>query len=174
MNFINSKQLQTCSYTASVICLFSIIGLVNSEINHRTSNQIVQETHGNFDEAIKKDCSKSYNVTCLKLDIVSFVDKISEEKYLGVLPGVLVVKENISSESSPSDVVANLARSFPNDMDKRLDAYLLHKIGTYLNTHSISIKLFDEKTFEAARNLNNDLSGHFGLFGNSNTESGKY
>lgn len=74
---------------------------------------------------------------------------------LGILPGVSVVKQNSSSVHVPaSDVVANLARDFPNDVDKRMDAYLMHKIGTYLNSHAISIRLFDPRTFEAARSFN--------------------
>ncbi|XP_014221823.1 uncharacterized protein LOC106649068 [Trichogramma pretiosum] len=101
----------------------------------------------------KKDCVKTYTSTCLKLDIVSFVDRLSEQENLGILPGVSVIKQNSSSSDAP-DVVANLARDFPKDVDKRMDAYLMHKIGTYLNNHAISIKLFDPRTFEATKKFN--------------------
>ncbi|KAL7296228.1 hypothetical protein TKK_0010764 [Trichogramma kaykai] len=104
----------------------------------------------------KKDCVKTYTSTCLKLDIVSFVDRLSEQENLGILPGVSVIKQNSSGAASNDapDVVANLARDFPKDVDKRMDAYLMHKIGTYLNNHAISIKLFDPRTFEATKKFN--------------------
>lgn len=67
-----------------------------------------------------------------------------------------MIKQNSTSASAnaSTDVVANLARDFPNDVDKRMDAYLIHKIGTYLNNHAISIKLFDPRTFEATKKFN--------------------
>ncbi|OXU30503.1 hypothetical protein TSAR_011540 [Trichomalopsis sarcophagae] len=85
--------------------------------------------------------------------------------FSGILPGVSVVKQNSSVTVPTSDVVANLARDFPNDVDKRMDAYLMHKIGTYLNSHAISIKLFDPRTFEAARSFNEAALEQLGFAG---------
>lgn len=151
-----------------MICL--IIQFVSGEIDHHTTSQVTQESpDNNFDKTIKKDCDKSYTLTCLKLDIVTFVDKLSSENNFRIIPGISVVKENSTSVPTTSDIVNNLSRSFPNDADKRLDGYVLHKIGDYLSSHSISIKLFDQKTFEAARNFNEE----FGISGNSNTETGE-
>lgn len=103
---------------------------------------------------------------------MSFLDKLSEKEDIGILPGVSVIKENGSTDVPASEVVANLARDFPNDVEKRLDAYLIHKVGSYLNSHSIAIKLFDPKTFEAARSFNEDTLAQFGLGGGSNVETG--
>jgi hypothetical protein len=93
---------------------------------------------------------------------------------LGILPGVSVVKQNSSVTIPASDVVANIARDFPNDVDKRMDAYLMHKIGTYLNSHAISIKLFDPRTFEATRSFNEAALEQLGLGEqqNNNVETG--
>lgn len=74
-----------------------------------------------------------------------------------------MIKQNVTSSESTNDVVANLARDFPNDADKRMDAYLMHKIGSYLSNHAISIKLFDPKTFDAARNFNVAALGQLGV-----------
>lgn len=49
-------------------------------------------------------------------------------------------------------MVANLARDFPNDVDKRLDAYLIQKVGNYLSNHAVSVKLFDPKSFSGDSN----------------------
>ncbi|XP_011505146.1 PREDICTED: uncharacterized protein LOC105367969 [Ceratosolen solmsi marchali] len=143
------------------------VGHVRTEISQRTNYQsIEQNTSGSSFASIenwKKDCSKVYSSTCLKLDVVSFVDRLSEQDDLGILPGVSVVKQNSSVTIPVSDVVANLARDFPNDVDKRMDAYLMHRIGTYLNSHAISIKLFDPRTFEATRTFNEAALEQLGL-----------
>lgn len=70
-------------------------------------------------------------------------------------------------------MMANLARDFPHDADKRLDAYLIHKVGSYLNNHAISIKLFDPRTFEAARSFNDETLNRLGLIGDKNFEAGE-
>ncbi|XP_032663337.1 uncharacterized protein LOC116840582 [Odontomachus brunneus] len=145
----------------------------SAEIERRTSRQMVEEAPENLAPNLNKDCGKSYSATCLKLDVVSFLDKLSEQEDIGILPGVSVIKENGSADVPTSEVVANLARDFPNDVEKRLDAYLVHKVGSYLNSHSISIKLFDPKTFEAARSFNEETLAQLGLGGNQNVETGR-
>lgn len=70
-------------------------------------------------------------------------------------------------------MMANLARDFPHDSDKRLDAYLIHKVGSYLNSHAISIKLFDPRTFEAARSFNDEALNRLGLSSDKNIEAGE-
>ncbi|XP_066582265.1 uncharacterized protein [Prorops nasuta] len=167
-NFVSSNRGR-CLLMLSLVLA---IGCTNAEIG-RTSRQMVEDTPEKIAPTFNKDCNKSYSSTCLKLDVVSFLDKLSEQDNIGILPGVSVVKENGSANVPAKDVVANLARDFPNDVDKRLDAYLIHRIGAYLSSHSISIKLFDAKTFEAARNFNEDTLVKFGLSDNETTETGR-
>ncbi|XP_012228113.1 uncharacterized protein Osi16 [Linepithema humile] len=162
-------QLSRCHLLLLVLVLS---GCASAEIERRASRQIVEETPENLASNLNKDCGKSYSATCLKLDVVSFLDKLSEQQDIGILPGVSVVKENSSTDVPTSEVVANLARDFP-DVEKRLDAYLVHKVGSYLNSHSISIKLFDPKTFEAARSFNEDALAQLGLGGSQNVETGR-
>lgn len=133
---------------------------------------MVEDAPENLAPNLNKDCGKSYSATCLKLDVMSFLDKLSEQENIGILPGVSVIKENGSTDVPASEVVANLARDFPNDVEKRLDAYLIHKVGSYLNSHSISIKLFDPKTYEATRSFNEETLAQLGLGGNQNVETG--
>ena len=158
------------------VVIFGCLLLISScrcEIDHGNSRQSIEEIKERVSTSMSKDCERSYSATCLKLDVVSFLDKLSENKDLPILPGVSVVKDNASADVPASEVVANLARDFPNDVDKRLDAYVVHKVGSYLNSHAISIKLFDPKTFEAARSFNEETLSHLGFFGNSIAESGK-
>ncbi|XP_057340900.1 uncharacterized protein LOC130677973 [Microplitis mediator] len=165
-----------------LVGIYLVIGIFGhgyGEINPKSWKQSVEDANlkGDYKEnketAMNRDCIKSYSMTCLKLDVVSFVDKISEQQNLGLFPGISVIKENNTANVPASELVANLARDFPNDVEKRLDAFLVHKIGTYLNSHSISIKLFDAKTLEDARNLNQEVKS-FGIFGtDSETDTGR-
>jgi hypothetical protein len=61
--------------------------------------------------------------------------------------------ESSTSRKFPVDLVASLARDYPNDVDSRLDAFLVRRVGQYLSSHSITVKLFDEESFEKARQL---------------------
>ena len=103
-------------------------------------------------KTLSRDCSSSYTSTCLKLDIVSWVDKLNEQEDYNVLPGVSLVREDgNSSRPNTADIVAELARDFPNDPDARLDAFLMKKVTGYLNTHSIKLNLFETGSEESAR-----------------------
>ncbi|XP_074100562.1 DUF1676 domain-containing protein Osi16 [Cotesia typhae] len=158
------------------VMLIITVDYVCGEIEPRNPHQLITDAPNNAkienfkdkETLINKDCVKSYSLTCLKLDVVSFVDKLSETQSLGLFPGISVVKENNSDSMSTSEVIANLARDFPNDIEKRLDVFLMHKIGMYLNNHAISIKLFDAKTLEAARSFNKEIAD----FG-TDSESGR-
>lgn len=93
-------------------------------------------------DKLSRDCGNSYSMTCLKLDIVSFVDKLNEEEQFSVFPGISLVKEN-STQANTADMVSELAREFPTDAEARLDAFLFKKIGGYLNSHSIRLNLWN-------------------------------
>jgi hypothetical protein len=103
---------------------------------------------------------------------VSLVDRLSETDKYQLLPGVTVVRDNSSAENGsdedestgrkfPADLVASLARDYPNDVDSRLDAFLIRRVGQYLNSHSITVKLFDEESFARARQLEMQATGQF-------------
>lgn len=100
---------------------------------------------------LNKDCENNYSATCLKLDVVSLVDRLSEKDHLTVAPGISVERENGTARASTADLVAELAREFPNDAEARLDAFLMKKITNYLNSHSIRFKLFDNQQVVSAR-----------------------
>ncbi|XP_043790610.1 uncharacterized protein LOC122713866 [Apis laboriosa] len=163
MKGVAVKRSHQQALLAAVLLPVLLVGPAVGEIERRTSKQMVEESAESL--GLSKDCGKSYSATCLKLDVVSFLDRLSEQEDISILPGVSVIKENGTANVPASEVVANLARDFPNDVEKRLDAYLVHKVGSYLNSHSISIKLFDPRTFEAARNFNEETLAQLGLGG---------
>ncbi|CAH1111158.1 unnamed protein product [Psylliodes chrysocephalus] len=104
-----------------------------------------------YKKSLSRDCATTYTTTCLKLDIVSWVDKLNEEDDYSVIPGVSVIKEDNGDKSNTADMVAELARDFPNDPDARLDAFLMKKVSSYLNSHSLRLDLLNKDTVESAR-----------------------
>lgn len=98
-----------------------------------------------------RDCDVGYSVKCLKLDIVSYIEKMSNKEEFNVLPGVSVIREANSNENKTSEIVSELARSFPNDADKRLDGFVFAKITNFMKSHTLRLKLLDTQSIEEAR-----------------------
>ncbi|XP_060529421.1 serine, glycine and glutamine-rich protein-like [Cylas formicarius] len=111
----------------------------------------VKGDRGEFKRSFSKNCDTSYTVTCFKLDIVSWVDKLNENDDYAVLPGVSIVRENSTDGSNTADIVADLARDFPNDPDARLDVFLMKKVTGFMNSHSIKLKLWNNNEGIGAR-----------------------
>lgn len=125
--------------TICVLSFFLLGFVLGAEIPTKDSDR------SDFKRSFEKECATSYSATCLKLDIVQWVDKLSDSGEFSVLPGVSVVKDG-SVQEKTNEVVAELAREFPNDPDARLDAYLMKKVTGYLGSHSLKLNLFDSKT----------------------------
>lgn len=131
---------------SKIIFIFALLcfSTCRSQEEIKTNSQVKSESNG-------RDCANSYTTTCLKLDLVSWVDKLNEEENYSVLPGVSVIRENATARLNTADIVAELAREFPNDLDARLDAFLFKKVTSYLNSHSIQFNLLNRDATESAR-----------------------
>jgi len=108
-----------------------------------------------YKRSFAKDCATSYSTTCLKMDVIQWIDKLNDNDDMSVIPGVSVIRENSAAgagaRANTADIVAELARDFPNDADSRLDGYLIKKVTDYLNSHSIKLNLFDANSAVSAR-----------------------
>lgn len=139
------------NYKHLVLFVFTI-ALIFGYASSDDQQQPSKGERGDFKKALNKDCASTYSSTCLKLDIVNWVEKLNEQDNFNLLPGVSLVREaNASAKASTADIVAELARDFPNDPDARLDAFLMKKVTGYLNSHSIKLNLFDPTSVETAR-----------------------
>ncbi|XP_068898517.1 uncharacterized protein [Tenebrio molitor] len=133
---------------SNTLTLLFTVFLLKSALT--SENAAKSSDRSDLKKSLARDCATSYTSTCLKLDIVSWVDKLNEEDNYNVLPGVSVVREN-GTHPNTADIVAELARDFPNDPDARLDAFLMKKVTGYLNSHSIKLNLFDANSAVSAR-----------------------
>ncbi|KAK9879981.1 hypothetical protein WA026_008490 [Henosepilachna vigintioctopunctata] len=114
-------------------------------------------------DKISRDCNNSYSLTCLKLNIVNFVDKMNEQESYSIFPGVSLVRENVSSHVNTADMVTELAREFPNDAEARLDAFLLKKVGGFLSSHSMKLDLWNGATTDTDAGTGRKKKGGGGL-----------
>lgn len=109
-----------------------------------TGSALSDESKSEFKKSFSKNCDNAYTLTCLKLDIVNWVEKLNEDDNYSVLPGVSIVRENSTARSSTADIVADLAREFPTDPESRLDVFLMRKVTSFINNHSIKLKLWSD------------------------------
>ncbi|XP_071050109.1 uncharacterized protein [Onthophagus taurus] len=129
-----------------IFVLLTIFGAVTSDDN---AEEQIKGDRGDFKKFLHKECANSYSTTCLKMDVVSFVDKLDNQNDVSLLPGMSLVRE--SGARANEDLVAEVAREFPNDPDARLDAFLMNKVSNYLSSHSIKLNLFDSSNAFTAR-----------------------
>ncbi|XP_060528312.1 uncharacterized protein LOC132703203 [Cylas formicarius] len=113
--------------------LFLLIGLSAAQETAKKSDR------NDLKKSLQKNCDGVYSLTCIKLGLVSWVEKMNENDDYSVLPGVSIVRENNSAPTNTADIVSDLARDFPDDPDARLDAFVEKKISGFLDNHSIKL-----------------------------------
>lgn len=110
------------------------------------SNEIPTDNKSNS----KLKCETSYSLMCLKLDILSLVDKIStSNSELKLTSGITLVRENNPNKTQNSKIVSDLARAFPDSPEKRLNGFLVAKIQDVINSYSLKFKLINDETITA-------------------------
>ena len=78
------KSHQVPSFLLPFIIFPIISTIARAEIEHGTVSQSIEDTPDNSATILTKDCGKSYSAKCLKLDVVSFFDRLSEQDDLGM------------------------------------------------------------------------------------------
>lgn len=76
------SQVHSLMLPLIVVVVFSTFA--RAEIEHGTVSQSIEDTPDNQATILSKDCGKSYSAKCLKLDVVSFLDRLSEQDDLGL------------------------------------------------------------------------------------------
>ncbi|XP_026492458.2 uncharacterized protein LOC113398093 [Vanessa tameamea] len=115
---------------------------------------------------LRKDCSGGiFSSSCLKIEAITLLEKLSAKDELNLLPGISVVKESNDNESKADEFASELARMMPSKPDERLDKYLLYRLGSYLDSHSVKLRLMDDGATEQARALIGEARGKGGGLG---------
>ncbi|KAF4523424.1 hypothetical protein B566_EDAN007896 [Ephemera danica] len=130
------------------------------------ARQIVQR-------ALSKRCLHSYTSACLKLDLVNLVDRLARQESYQVLPSINMVRhdneeqqqgEGRSAQSDSTDAVMEaVAQDGPEAAETRLDGLLLDRVSRYLDTHAISVRLFDDDTLAKMRKVGQEVADKYGF-----------
>ncbi|XP_013185078.2 uncharacterized protein LOC106130721 [Amyelois transitella] len=140
----------------------SAFALPSPEIRDSNKNEHTLEVAA---RSMGKDCSNGiFSPTCLKIEAIAILDKLSAKDELRLLPGVSLVKESLENKSKTEEFASELVRSL-NKPEDRLDKYLLYKLGNYLESHTVKLRLLDENSTEEARALVSEARGKGGLGG---------
>lgn len=151
-----------------LLLLSAAAALPNPETKDPASNSIdAKADTASVARSMAKDCSSGiFSPTCLKIEAISMIEKLSSKEELRLLPGVSIVKENDGEIGSKAEeFAAELARSLPSKPEERLDKYLLYRLGNYLDTHSVKLRLIDDSASEDARALLGEARGKGGVLG---------
>lgn len=99
---------------------------------------------------VKKDCGSGIlSVTCLKHGAIAMLEKLNNKDEVALIPGVSLVKDN--RKSNYDEVANDLARSFSSDQENKLDKSLLYHLGSFLDSHSVKLRLLDDNAVEEAK-----------------------
>ncbi|OWR47636.1 Osiris 16 [Danaus plexippus plexippus] len=149
-------------YKLCILVLGVASALPNPRIDHNTAEPTVE----NAARAMGKDCSNGiFSATCLKIEAISVLEKLSSRDELNLLPGISVVKESKENDSKAEEFAADLARAFPSKPEERLDKYLLYRLGSYLDNHSVKLRLMDSGATEEARAMMSEGRGKGDMLG---------
>ncbi|XP_053670719.1 uncharacterized protein LOC128721034 [Anopheles nili] len=122
-----------------------------------------------FSASSKKVCDQRYSVNCLKLELVSFLERVTNQPEYDLMAGVSVVRDPGANITRTADIVAEVTRIFPTNPERRLDEFLLAKLNDYLQTHSLRLKLVDGDAFAKAREVFAGRKGKLGKKGGLET-----
>lgn len=92
-----------------------------------------------------KECSNAELSPCLKLKLLSVIDRVSRSALLNVADGVTLVQEEpiineAETEKSLQEIEANLPRAL-DDKEDALNNLIFDKIVKFFQTHTLKLKL---------------------------------
>lgn len=128
----------------------SIDGAEGNTLQEETKNASNTERAG---RSLHKECNSSISAKCLKIHVLSFLEDLSSRDELQLLPGLSIVRENQTNITSPEEMAAELSRQFPGKPDEKLNRFLLYRLQSYLDGHSLRYKLLDSETSKDALNM---------------------
>lgn len=147
-----------------LVLIVGASALPNPQLNEKVESVPTVETAA---RAMGKDCANGiFSPTCLKIEALSVLEKLNSKEEVNLLPGLSLVKEPSKENGSKAEeFAAELARALPSKPDERLDKYLLYRLGTYLDTHSVKLRLLDDSATEEARALIGEARAKGGILG---------
>lgn len=113
------------------------------EQSGRSSNGIFGELR--YVYQMYKDCSGAELSSCLKLRLLTAMDRVARSAQLNIAEGVTVVKDENTLEKeetpkTPQEIEANLPRSL-EDKEDALNTMIFDKFLRFFQSHTLKLKL---------------------------------
>ncbi|XP_051169738.1 uncharacterized protein LOC127287059 [Leptopilina boulardi] len=93
---------------------------------------------------VYKDCSGSELSSCLKLKLLTAMDRVSRSVQLNIVEGITLVKDDPNTPDeqpkSAEEIEANLPRAL-DDREDALNTMILDKIVNFFQSHTLKLKL---------------------------------
>ncbi|KAL6432063.1 hypothetical protein ACFW04_006643 [Cataglyphis niger] len=107
---------------------------------------------------VYKECAGAELSPCLKLKLLSAMDRISRNVQLNVADGVtLVHDESAANESEPEKSLQEIEASLPRALDDKEDALnsmIFDKIVKFFQSHTLKLKLPNVEEFQRRKKKN--------------------
>ena len=152
------RKTKMRSFAQGFLCVVLLVATASArsaDTNPKT-NSIDDETsrsasNGVFGELryvyqVYKDCSGTELSSCLKLKLLSGMDRISRSLQLNIADGVTLVRDetaqpmNNEAPKSIQEIEATLPRSL-EDREDALNSLIFDKIVGFFQTHTLKLKL---------------------------------
>ncbi|XP_011880701.1 PREDICTED: uncharacterized protein LOC105569120 [Vollenhovia emeryi] len=117
---------------------------------------------------VYKECTGTEVSPCLKLKLLSAIDRVSRSVQLNLADGVTLVQdESAANESEPEKSLQEIEASLPRALDDKEDALngmIFDKVAKFFQSHTLKLKLpnveeLQRSLTEEGRKKKNKLSG---------------
>ncbi|XP_012522909.1 uncharacterized protein LOC105828892 [Monomorium pharaonis] len=145
----------------------------NPAVNSINEQQTARSNNGIFGDLrsiylLYKECSSRELDSCLKLKLLSAIDRVSRMSQLHVTDGVTLVRdESITNESEPEKSLEEIEASLPRALDDKenvINNMIFDKIAKFFQSHTLKLKLpnveeLQRSLTEEGRKKKNKMSG---------------
>lgn len=140
-----------------ILCLLFVFAVLRTVVSvpveedddARSSDDIFGDVQFKLLYKVFEECSKKGIVPCLKMKALTMVDRALRKTSIQVSENFALIKDTKATEfeeSSRAMTESELETSLPVDSEKKedkLDELLLDRVGKFLKSYTIQIKLFD-------------------------------
>ncbi|XP_067624800.1 uncharacterized protein Osi15 [Eurosta solidaginis] len=136
--------------------------------SHATSTETTNTPNSKYDGMKRafEECHTQFSWMCLKIEFVKIMERLTEKDELVFAPGISIVKDVSAAEVKSNDLMAEVARSYANDPNSRINGYIVNKLSSFLQSHYLRFKLIDQSTIAEARSaVETGRKGKFGKKG---------
>lgn len=154
-DFSSFRKMKRFAYYYVCLAVLTAVSARSAEINP-TSNSINDQqtarsnSNGIFGDLryvyqVYKECSGTELSPCLKLKLLSALDRVSRSVQLNVADGVTLVQDESAaneseSEKSLQEIEASLPRAL-EDKEDALNGIIFDKIAKFFQSHTLKLKL---------------------------------